>query len=261
MTEKAMPASTPFRSLILPAVATLVGVAILASLGVWQLQRLQWKTALIAHVAERLAAPPIPAPGPAAWAGLDLAALEYQPVTATGTFDHAREAYVVYTLTSPKGPVGGVGYMVMTPLLTTEGWTVYVNRGFVPADRRDPATRAGGVVAGETTVTGLLRTPYRRSWFAPADDVAGNAWFSRDPVLYAEAYGARSSEIAPYIVDAAFDPELPGGLPQGGETIVAFPNNHLGYAITWFGLAAALAAVFAAFARGRLRAQSDGGRS
>lgn len=255
------PRSPARRSLILPGIATLVTFAILVSLGVWQLQRLQWKTALIAQVAERLASPPIPAPGPAEWAGLDLAALEYQPVTVTGSFDHRREAYVVYTLTNPKGPVGGVGYMVMTPLLTTDGWTVYVNRGFVPADRRYPNQRPDGVVEGETTVTGLLRAPYRRPWFAPGDGISDNVWFSRDPALYAETYGAPSAEVAPYIIDAAFDPELPGGLPQGGETIVAFPNNHLGYAITWFGLAAALAAVFAAFVRGRLRAQSGAGRS
>jgi surfeit locus 1 family protein len=140
----------------------------------------------------------------------------------------------------------------MTPLATAGGWTVYVNRGFVPADRKDPATRPEGQVAGETTVTGLLRAPYDRSWFAPADNRAKNEWFSRDPVLYARASGIEPAKVAPYIIDAKFDAGLPGGLPQGGETIVDFPNNHLQYAITWYGLAAALAGVFFVFARGRL---------
>lgn len=94
-------------------------------------------------------------------------------------------------------------------------------------------------------------------WFTPGDDVAGNAWFSRDPKLYATAYGAPSPDVAPYIIDADFDPSLPGGLPQGGETVVDFPNSHLGYAITWFGLALALAGVFVAFAVGRLRGRSS----
>jgi surfeit locus 1 family protein len=82
----------------------------------------------------------------------------------------------------------------------------------------------------------------------PVDDAAGNAWLSRDPALYAEAYGLPAAAVAPYIIDADFDPDLSGGLPQGGETVVDFPNNHLGYALTWFGLAAALAGVFATFA-------------
>jgi surfeit locus 1 family protein len=242
------------RSLILPAVATLVGLAILVVLGFWQIQRLHWKTDLIARVEAGLTAAPVPAPGPAEWPALDVSAMEYRPVTVTGTFGEERyEVYVAYTLTEPKGPVGGVGYVVMRPLLTTEGWTVYVNRGFVPSDRRYPNQRAEGEIAGVTTITGLMRAPYRRPWFAPGDSIPDNVWFSRDPVLFAEAYGAPSDEVAPYIIDAAFDPDLPGGLPQGGETIIQFPNNHLGYAITWFGLAIALAGVFIAFVRGRLR--------
>jgi surfeit locus 1 family protein len=244
------------RSLILPTVFALVAFAILVSLGVWQVQRLHWKEDLIARVNARLDAPPGAAPGPAAWPTLDLAALEYAPVTVSGTFDAAREAYVVHTLTEPKGKHGGIGFLVMTPLLTAEGWTVYVNRGFVPRDDKLPAARAGGGTSGRATVTGLLRAPRMRAWFAPADDIAGNAWFSRDPALYAAAYGAPSAEVAPYIVDASFDPSLPGGLPQGGETVVDFPNSHLGYAITWFGLAAALAGVFGVFAVRRLKGEN-----
>jgi surfeit locus 1 family protein len=246
---------------VLPGLATLVCVAILVALGVWQLQRLAWKEALVAQVAARLSAPPIPAPGPAEWPRLDLAALGYQPVTVSGEFFADKEAYVVHTLTAPKGRYGGVGYLVMTPLLTQGGWTVYVNRGFVPADRRYPSQRPEGVVEGSTTVTGLLRVPSRRQWFMPGDAVPDKAWFSRDPQLYAAAYGAPSAEVAPYIIDAIFDSSLPGGLPQGGETIVEFPNNHLGYAITWFGLAIAALAIFAAFAAKRLRGPQSEGHS
>jgi surfeit locus 1 family protein len=236
------------RALILPALATLVGIAILVALGIWQIERLAWKTALIERVEARLDGPPSGAPGPAEWAELDLVAREYEPVAVTGTFDHAGEVHVVATLTQPKGPAGGIGYLVMTPLVTDEGWTVYVNRGFVPRERVSPEARAEGLIAGPTTVTGLLRAPRRRAWFMPGDDAAGNAWLSRDPALYAEASGLPAATVAPYIVDADFDPDLPAGLPQGGETVVDFPNNHLGYALTWFGLAAALAGVFVAFA-------------
>ena len=248
-------------SLVFPGIAALVVFAILIALGLWQVQRLGWKQDLIARVNAGLAAPPAPAPGPAEWPALDFAERAYQPVTVTGTFDERREVYVAYTQTRPNGPFGGIGFLVMTPLLTTEGWTVYVNRGFVPREQRYPNQRPEGSPAGETTVTGLIRAPSRRSWFTPGDGISDNVWFSRDPELYAETYGAPSDEVAPYIIDALYDPELPGGLPQGGTTIVAFPNNHLGYAITWFGLAAALVGVFFAFARGRLRRQSEGDRS
>lgn len=242
-----------WRKLIAPAVATAIATAILVSLGVWQVHRLAWKEDLIARVTAGLTAPPVPAPGPETWPALNVSDHEYEPVEVTGTFFGARSAYVVYTLTEPKGQYGGSGYLVMTPLETTGGWTVYVNRGFVPRDKRAAVARPNGPAAGVVTLTGLLRAPYDRSWFVPGDDAESNAWFSRDPKLYAAAYGAPSDAIAPYIIDANFDPALPDGLPQGGETIVSFPNSHLGYAITWFGLALTSVAVFVVFAVGRLR--------
>jgi surfeit locus 1 family protein len=242
------------RPLLLPTLLTLIVCAILVGLGIWQVQRLAWKEGLIAAVRERMHAAPIPAPPPPQWPTLDFDALEYQPVTVSGRYDNAHEAYVIYSLTSPKGPIGGVGYEVMTPFIADGGWTVYVNRGFVPTARRDPATRAAGRIEGATTVTGVLRRPADRAWFMPGDNAAKNEWFSRDPALYAAA--ADLPRPAPYIIDAAADPSLPGGLPQGGETIVDFPNSHLGYAITWFGLALTAAGVFVAYALSKLRAEA-----
>jgi surfeit locus 1 family protein len=247
------------RKLLAPTLATVIVCAILVGLGVWQLQRLAWKEALIAQVFSRLTAAPIAAPAPADWPHLDFTALEYRAVTVAGKFLNADEAHVIYTLTAPKGRSGGVGYLVMTPLVANAGWIVYINRGFVPRERRDAAARPEGQIEGETTVTGLLRRPADRSWFMPGDNAAGNEWFSRDPALYAAGASLPLPDVAPYIIDANFDPTLPGGLPQSGETVVDFPNNHLGYAITWFGLALCCAGVFLAFARGKLREQSRGG--
>jgi surfeit locus 1 family protein len=143
--------------------------------------------------------------------------------------------------------------MVMSPLETDDGWIVYVNRGFVPMQRKDVATRAEGQVDGRTTVVGMLRQPFGLSWFMPADDPVSNSWLSRDPAKFAEAAGYATETVAPYVIDSEFDADLPGGLPQGGETIVAFSNNHLQYALTWFGLAIALVVVFVVFARDRVR--------
>jgi surfeit locus 1 family protein len=242
-----------WRSLVILAALSVVAFAILVGLGIWQLERLAWKEALIARVEAGLAAHPAAAPGPDAWPALDLRDVEYAPVEVAGVFDHRHEIHVVHTLVEPKGPKGGIGYQVFTPFRTDEGWWVYVNRGFVPEANEDPATRSAGQIEGETRVVGLLRAPSGRSWFTPGDDVQGNAWFSRDPALFATASGLPADAVAPYIIDARFDPDLPGGLPQGGETIVSFPNNHLQYAVTWFGLAAVLLVVFVVFAGKRFR--------
>jgi surfeit locus 1 family protein len=247
----------PLKTILVPTLAALVGIALLVGLGVWQVQRLAWKEALIARVTARLHAPAIAAPGPAEWPHLDLSGGEYQPVAVSGRYAHDREIHVVQALTEPRGRYGGYGYLVMTPLTTADGWIVYVNRGFVPQDKADPSRRKEGQVEGEVKITGLLRAPYRRSWFMPADNTARNEWFSREPALYARANGLPAAKVAPYIIDAFADPNLPGGLPQGGETIVDFPNNHLQYAITWFALAAGLAGVSALFVWGRLRKPTD----
>jgi surfeit locus 1 family protein len=241
------------RRLVAPALATLAALAILCSLGIWQVERLAWKEALIARVDQRLGAAPVPAPGPSAWAALDIAEAEYTPVRVTGTFDHAREFHLFISLGAPHGRFGGVGYLVFTPLMTADGWTVLVNRGFVPADRKDPATRAEGQVAGPVEVVGLLRQPERRQWYSASDDPARNLWYTRDLAAFVAALGLQPEQVAPYLIDAAAQPLPPGGLPQGGETVVQFPNNHLGYAITWFGLAAALLGVFVVYARRRLQ--------
>jgi len=242
------------RGLIAPGIAALVACIVLASLGVWQTHRLAWKEKLIADVTARVDAPPVPAPGPDAWPAIDFDAAAYQPVSVSGAFQNDKEIHVTYALTSPKGKYGGFGAMVMTPLVTDDGWIVYVNRGFVPEPDIDATTRAGGQIAGHTTVVGLLRGPADRAWFMPGDDAAKNVWTSRDPKLYAAAQNYPAARVAPYIIDARFDPALP--LPQGGETVVSFPNNHLGYALTWFGLAAGCAIVYLAFVVSRLRGRA-----
>lgn len=243
-----------WRGLVLPGVAAGIAFGILVSLGIWQVHRLQWKEALIARVSKRTDSAPVPAPGPEQWADLDMVELEYRPVSVSGRFLDRSEAHVFTVLSAPRGSYGGMGYLVMTPLETTEGWIVYVNRGFVPEDRKDPTTRPDGQIGGEEVrVIGLLRAPRAPTLLSAADDTAGNVWFSRDPALFAAWGGLAAERVAPYTIDMSADPRLAGGLPQGGETLVQFPNNHLGYALTWFGLAGGLAAVFFTFAWGRLR--------
>lgn len=239
------------RGLILPTLFALAGLAVLLGLGIWQLDRRAWKNALVQQVEARVAEAPLPAPSPSLWPVLNREDDEYRRVTATGRFDHGRETLIYTVLDQAKGPYKGPGFWVVTPLILPDGEAILVNRGFVPEDRRDPATRRAGQVEGMVSITGLLRLPEEANWFVPANDPERNAWYRRDPEEIGRARGL--AQVGPFIIDADGAPN-PGGLPEGGETRLNFPNRHLEYALTWFGLAATLVGVYIAFVITRLRA-------
>lgn len=242
------------RSLVWPGLATLVGLAILVTLGTWQLGRMEWKERLLAQIALRATAAPVPAPPASDWAGLKPDDYAFRHVEARGRFDHAKEALVFAgSVALDKGPAQP-GYWAVTPLLLPQGGAILVNRGFVPLDLRDPARRGEGLTEGEVTVTGVMRPPEGRNAFTPADKPAEGQWYTRDPATLAAGLGL--SGVAPFLIDA--DRSAPGVWPRGGETLISLPNNHLSYALTWFGLAATLAGVFIAFAAARLRAGRSG---
>lgn len=245
----AEPAAGPRRTTLrLAAIAllALIGIAVLLALGAWQVRRLGWKLDLIARVEQRVRAPAAAAPGPAEWAAVTEANAAYRHVRVRGTLLHGSET-VVRAATDL-----GSGYWVLTPLRTDTGFIVIVNRGFVPPERRDPATRAAGRIGGETEVGGLLRISEPNGGFLRANDPAGDRWYSRDVAAIAAA--RHLHHVAPYFIDADATPNV-GGWPRGGLTVVRFPNNHLGYAITWFAMAAGLAAGAAIVARHEWRAR------
>lgn len=210
------------------AAAALIAALALAALGVWQLERRVWKHELIAAVDARIAAAPVAAPGPDAWPGIDAKRDAYRRVTATGVFRHDRET-LVQAVTDR-----GAGFWVLTPL-ETPGFTLLVNRGFVPTNRRDPETRAAGNVAGTAAVTGLLRVTEPGGAFLRTNNPAAGRWYSRDVAEIAKARGL--ARTAPYFVDADAKPN-PGGYPVGGLTVVQFRDHHMVYALTWFALCA-----------------------
>jgi surfeit locus 1 family protein len=226
---------------LLPAALVFV---ILIGLGNWQLQRKTWKQALIATLNERLGSPPAALPAPKTWPDLDPAGDEYHRVTFSAAFDYADDALVYAGGSALRPDVSGIGYWVFTPARLGDGSTLLVNRGFVPEGRQDRAARGSSETAGPLTITGAIRFPEPRHWFTPADEPAKNLWFVRDPAAIAAAKGLRS--IAPFYVEQE-TPVPAGGLPQPGKIVVNLPDNHLQYAITWYGLAAALLGVFAAF--------------
>ncbi len=245
--------SVRLHALLIPGLFALAGFAVLLSLGFWQLERRVWKEELIARAETRSRAPVTPLSAESDWSKINAARDEYRRVTVSGSFRHEREALVFTVLSEPKGRFAGPGYWVLTPLETAGGAIVIVNRGFVPDDRREVATRREGAIAGPVMVTGLLRMPEPAFWFTPKNEPTRGAWYRRDPAEIAAAFGL--ARVAPVLIDADATPN-PGGLPQGGETLLVFPNNHLGYALTWFGLAAALAGVFSVFAWQQLSQRS-----
>lgn len=242
--KKAAPAPR-WRRLLWPGFFALIAFVFLCELGFWQLHRLAWKEDLIARVETRTHSSAIPLPSEGAWPAMDAEHDEYRRVTASGRYRYGEEAFAYALLSEPRGKRSGPGYWVMTPLLRADGSTVIVNRGFVPLDHKDFAVKDAARKDEQVTVTGLLRFPEGRNWFTPADDAAKRIWQERNPAALANAYGL--TRVAPFFIDA--DASGPGGLPQGGETRVSFPNNHLQYVVTWFGLAFALLAVFFVFAR------------
>lgn len=215
------------RRLIALAAAALAFAA-LCALGVWQLERRAWKLDLIARVDARVHAAPAAPPGPAEWPGVTAARDEYRHVRVRGTFDNSRETLV--QAVTELGP----GFWVMTPLRTDQGFTVLVNRGFVPPELKAPAARAAGEPAGEVTVTGLVRMSEPHGGFLRANQPAAGRWYSRDVAAIAAADGLERA--APYFIDADAAPNN-GGWPRGGLTVIHFRNSHLSYALTWFGLA------------------------
>jgi len=243
-----------WRGLLIPA---LLAFALLIGLGVWQLQRKAWKEGLIASLTAQLAVPSVALPGPAAWPGLDQASREYRRVTFAADFDNAKEALLFAAPSTFRPDVSEPGYWVFTPATLQGGGTVMVNRGFVPDGRQDQKTRPQGEIAGPVQITGALRWPEERHWFTPNDEPAHNLWFSADPAAMAAAKGV--GPVAPFYVEQE-SPTPPGGLPRPGKLVVSLPDNHLQYALTWFGLALVLVLTFVSWAFGSSR-EEDGGAS
>jgi surfeit locus 1 family protein len=223
----------PSRTRIVVAVLLgLFGVAVFMALGIWQVERRAWKLDLIERVDRRIHAAPVAAPGPAAWPAVDADSSEYERVRIAGHYLNDQEA-LVQAVTD----LGG-GFWVVTPFRADDGFIVLVNRGFVPPERRLAETRAAGEIAGETRVEGLLRLTEPKGGFLRKNDPAQDRWYSRDVTAIAAARGL--TDVAPYFIDAD-EIRNNAEAPHGGLTVIAFPNNHLVYALTWFGLAAMVA--------------------
>lgn len=233
------------RRVVSLTLGSLVAFAVLCGLGTWQIQRLHWKEGLIAERTAATSGAPVALPR-----SLDDArSLDFHRIEARGQFlyDHEIPVHGI------ERQGGAAGYLLMTPLRLADGAAVLVERGWVPTEKRDAATRAAGNPPGTVSVDGLLRlAPAEKpGWFLPANDPGRGEWFWIDLPAIAQAAGV--PEALPFYLEAGPAPN-PGGLPVGGQANTELRNDHLQYAITWFALAATLVVIYVLLLRRELTA-------
>lgn len=228
----------------------LVAIGVLVALGTWQLDRRAWKEQLIADLDAKLSAKATDLPARERWQRLDAATDEFRRVAFPAEFLPGQEALVYSSGSSLRPDATGPGYWVFAPARLTGGSLVIVNRGFVPEGKQNPDTRKEGQPSRVVDIVGVMRWPEQRNQFTPKDEPEKGLWFARDPASMAAAKNWGS--VAPFYIDQEA-PLAPGGLPKVGPLKASFPNNHLQYAVTWYGLALAIliAAVFLWRARRR----------
>lgn len=205
------------RRILFPLILGVVGVAILVALGVWQLQRLDWKEGVLARIEAQMGAAPgaLPAQGQTSEAG------KYQPVAVTGRTVGPE----LHMLTGMTGV--GPGYQVITAFETGDGRRILLDRGFLPEVGKD-APRPPVAL----TIAGNLHWPEEASSTTPEPDMGRNIWFARDVPAMAAHLGAEPV----LVVARGVTGDAQGIIPVPVST-AGIPNDHLGYAITWFSLA------------------------
>jgi len=232
------------RGVVIPVVAAALAFAILIGLGLWQLDRKVWKETLIAAMDERLAAAPAEMPLPDAWNALRPDNAEFRRVRFTADFLPVKDTYAYVAGSALRNDIKIPGYFVFRPARLANGKIVVVNRGYVPIDHTAQSA------SGPQEVTGYIRFPEKGTPFTSASDGEGDVWFVRDQRAMAAKRGW--GEVAPFYIDQE-TPVPAGGLPRPSALIVNLRNDHFGYALTWFGLAATLVGVFIAWLVSRRR--------
>jgi surfeit locus 1 family protein len=230
-------------------------VVLFTGLGVWQLQRRVEKHALITALTERLAAAPIPLPPPTQWGALNPAHDEFRRVRFTATYQARLDAMVYTSGSAIRGDVSGPGTWAFLPARLADGETVAVNAGFVPNMMQDRGEQDRAVAQLITDrpvmLTGYIRFPESAGMLTPAENHDKRLWFTRDHLAMAQALGW--ANVAPFYIDLE-SPVPASGVPKPGPLDVHLKDDHLQYAVTWFGLAAAMVIAFGVWWRAQRRA-------
>jgi cytochrome oxidase assembly protein ShyY1 len=240
------------------SVFTLVMVTLFVGLGMWQLQRRTEKHALIAALTERLAVAPESLPPPAQWSGLTPDKDEFRRVSFAATYQRLPDAMVYSSGSAVRDDISGPGTWAFMPARLPDGETVVINTGFVQntmQDRDQQDRSVKRLVNNEpVTLTGYIRFPEKAGTLTPSENLAKRLWFTRDHLAMARAlgWGEGDQKIAPFYIDLE-TPVPTGGIPKPGPLEVHVKDDHLQYAITWFGLAGAVLIAFGVWWRGQRR--------
>jgi len=220
------------RRLLLPGLTTAIMVLILVGLGTWQVFRLQWKLGILAEIAAAERAAPVP---------LGAAPPRFAKVSVTGHFLYDKAAdYGADVRDTSRGPAMGAQQIV--PLVRPGAPPVLVDRGWIPESSAAPVDDP----PGEVTVTGYVRPTELPHWFTPAPDLAARRFYTLDTAAIGLALGLPQPE--PFVL-IALGKILPETYPIPAQHLPRPPNDHLSYAITWYGLAVAAIVVFTVWAR------------
>ena len=227
------------RPLLWPTLFSLPALVLCLGLSLWQMERREWKLGILERIAHNQAAAPIALDELLKGDPLDH---EYGRVKIAGTFLHDKEFHL-----AARSMNNTVGMQIVTPLSTDDGRIVLFDRGWVPSEKKDPATRAAGQIPGKVELTGVVRRAQVKPYFVPDNAPDKNVWFTVDvPTMRRMAGGRSDPGLDAFFLEADATPN-PGGLPIGGQTHLDIPNDHLQYAITWFGIALALIGVYLAY--------------
>jgi cytochrome oxidase assembly protein ShyY1 len=237
---------------------TALTLALLIGLGVWQLQRRAEKHALIAQLTERLAAAPAALPPLAQWSALTPVRDEFRRVRFSAVYESRPDAMVYSAGSAIREDISGPGTWAFLPARLPTGETIVINTGFVQNTMQDRGQQDRAVtrlVTGQpVTLTGYIRFPESAGALTPLENIAKRLWFTRDHLAIARALGW--GEVAPFYIDLE-QPAPENGIPKPGPLEVHLKDDHLQYAITWFGLACAVLIAFGVWLRGQRRTSSS----
>jgi cytochrome oxidase assembly protein ShyY1 len=238
---------------------TLLMVALFVGLGIWQLHRRIEKHALIAALTERLAAPPQALPAPSQWNALKPASDQFRRVRFAASYARLKDAMVYSSGSAIRGDISGPGTWAFLPARLSDGNTVVVNAGFVQNAMQERGVEDRAVTHLLTNepvmLTGYIRFPEAAGMLTPAANMANRLWFTRDHLAMARAlgWGEGGRPVAPFYIDLE-QPVPASGVPKPGPLVVHLNDDHMQYAITWFGLALAVVIAFGVWLRGQRRA-------
>jgi len=236
-----------FKPLFWPTVFTIPALIILLGLGTWQVQRLHMKTELLAQIEAKFDMSAGDLPAPDTWQNLKRETWNYTPVRAKGVFDHAHEFHVFTHLSDSKGRFTQAGYFVLTPFkLAGTDRSILVSRGFVPQNLKNADLRRAGQTEGLVALEGILRFSERPNSFTPEPDLKKNIWYGRDSAKMAGQLIEK--KLPPLFIDLKTS-EPKTSIPQAQAKKPIIKNNHLSYAITWYGIALGLIGVYILFHR------------